>query len=341
MLKTSSNGTQATAAIKFSLRPTAETLADLSRPIDPRHLKTFYPEPDYSVTPVAETYPEISAQYAKTEEEREQILRNEPTIRDDSWYDWRVQNWGTKWDVFDCCNDFEQEVASDEFSVGFCTAWAPLSEQCMAVISNTFPGSLLINYYEESDMDFCGVTVAKNGVVMNHYATLSDYREPFVRQQFPDLDARLEEQGLDLEDDLDEFFWDHCDCGEFSDFIRDAQESVVEALIQEIEEEVASSTRIGNVPSETTSSLDGIRTFDSRFSAVASWLLDFEGKEIDERTHCFVLASDAAVAQRVALISDTLGLRMWCDIDSEYIDDSEFDSGCYDSTHVLGVLPTT
>jgi hypothetical protein len=40
MLNTSSNGTQATTAIKFSLRPTAETLADLSRPIDPRHLKT-------------------------------------------------------------------------------------------------------------------------------------------------------------------------------------------------------------------------------------------------------------------------------------------------------------
>jgi hypothetical protein len=40
MLKTTSNGTQATTVIKFSLRPTAETLADLSRPIDPRHLKT-------------------------------------------------------------------------------------------------------------------------------------------------------------------------------------------------------------------------------------------------------------------------------------------------------------
>jgi hypothetical protein len=39
MLKTSSNGTQASSA-KFSLRPTAETLAHLSRPIDPRHLKT-------------------------------------------------------------------------------------------------------------------------------------------------------------------------------------------------------------------------------------------------------------------------------------------------------------
>jgi hypothetical protein len=37
MLKISANGTQASAstAIKFSLRPTAETLADLSRPIGP------------------------------------------------------------------------------------------------------------------------------------------------------------------------------------------------------------------------------------------------------------------------------------------------------------------
>jgi hypothetical protein len=40
MLKTSTNGTQASCTVKFALRPTAETLADLSRPIDPRHLKT-------------------------------------------------------------------------------------------------------------------------------------------------------------------------------------------------------------------------------------------------------------------------------------------------------------
>jgi hypothetical protein len=33
------SGTQITTAIKFSLRPTAETLADLSRPIDLRYLK--------------------------------------------------------------------------------------------------------------------------------------------------------------------------------------------------------------------------------------------------------------------------------------------------------------
>lgn len=43
MLKTSSNGNQATnpnGVMPFALRSTAATLADLSRPIDSRHLKT-------------------------------------------------------------------------------------------------------------------------------------------------------------------------------------------------------------------------------------------------------------------------------------------------------------
>lgn len=202
-------------------------------------LKTFYPEPDYSVTSVAKSFPEVFALYAKTEEEREIILRNEPTIREDSWYDWRIQNWGTKWDVYSCCNNWENEKPSTEITANFCTAWSPPSEECLAVISKQFPGSLLTNFYEESGMDFCGVTVAKNGVARVLCETLSDYREPFVRQQFPDLDARLEEVGLNLEDDLEEFFWDNCDSGEFTDFIRVAQESAVEAMIKEIEEETA------------------------------------------------------------------------------------------------------
>ena len=64
--------------------------------------------------------------------------------------------------------------------------------------------------------DFSGVTVAKDGVARNHYETLSDYRETFVRQQFPDLDARLEEADLDLDEDLGHFFWGNCDLSEFS-----------------------------------------------------------------------------------------------------------------------------
>lgn len=189
-------------------------------------LKTFYPEPDYRITPVAKTNPEISARFAKNEEERQEILKNEPTIREDSWWDWRVQHWGTKWDVYSICTNWEDEVPSDVFETAFCTAWSPLSEECMAVISEKFPGSLLTNYYEEDGMDFFGVTVAKDGLVRNFTDSLSEHRESFARQQVPDLDDRLEEAGQDLDEYLYEFFLDDCESQEeFNDYISDIQES--------------------------------------------------------------------------------------------------------------------
>jgi hypothetical protein len=194
-------------------------------------LKTFYPEPDYTVTPVAQTFPDISAQHAKTEEERERILKNLPSIREDSWWDWRVQNWGTKWDVYSCCNDWKDEQPSTEFNASFCTAWCPLSAKCMAVISKHFPGAILTNYYEEQGSDFCGVTAAKDGVVRDFCGSMSEYQEPFLRKMFPDLDILLAQE----EQDLDEFFCDNCEFGEFSDFIRDAQESRFTEMIQQIE----------------------------------------------------------------------------------------------------------
>ena len=40
MLKTSTNGTRSDAVPRFQIRSTSETLEELSRPIDPRHLKT-------------------------------------------------------------------------------------------------------------------------------------------------------------------------------------------------------------------------------------------------------------------------------------------------------------
>jgi hypothetical protein len=191
----------------------------------PNFLRTFYPEPDYSITPVSREFPRIHARFAKSEEEREQILKNEPTIREDSWYDWRNLHWGTKWDVYDCTNDWKNEVPSVQFSAGFSTAWSPLSEECMAVLSEKFPGSYLTNFYQEDGFDFCGITVAIDGFVRNITGSVSKYREDFVRAKFPDLDARLEEKGLNLEDDLYDFFWDNCDLDEFNDWLLDSLKS--------------------------------------------------------------------------------------------------------------------
>ena len=47
-------------------------------------LTTLYPEPDYTVTPVPRKYPQTHARFAKTEEERQEILKNDPTVRENS-----------------------------------------------------------------------------------------------------------------------------------------------------------------------------------------------------------------------------------------------------------------
>ena len=51
----------------------------------------------------------------------------EPKYQGDSdWYNWRISNWGTKWDVSDVY--FEHQAEEDSITFEFCTAWAPCIE---------------------------------------------------------------------------------------------------------------------------------------------------------------------------------------------------------------------
>lgn len=104
------------------------------------------PEPDYNVTPVAKTYPEIGAKYAETEEEREELLKNEPTIRNDSWWDWRIQNWGTKWEI---TFDWVDEDGDDEvITLSFPSAWSPPVEAYKALLNHEGITGVDATYYE-------------------------------------------------------------------------------------------------------------------------------------------------------------------------------------------------
>ena len=48
----------------------------------------------------------------------------QPNFENDSdWYDWNVNNWGTKWDISDVY--FENQAEEDSIEFSFCTAWAP------------------------------------------------------------------------------------------------------------------------------------------------------------------------------------------------------------------------
>ena len=102
-------------------------------------LAEFLPEPNYSTTPVAKTFPEITAHHAKTEEERAVALLNAPTISDSNWWDWRVQHWGTKWDV--------NEVVADTTESGLCiffnSAWSPPGTEWIEALGAANPDATI------------------------------------------------------------------------------------------------------------------------------------------------------------------------------------------------------
>ena len=71
---------------------------------------------------------------------------------DDRWYDWRVQNWDTKWDAYDV------EVTDDDpeqFEVEFNTAWAPPEAICHK-LREDYPDVSISWFYDEPGCEIAG-----------------------------------------------------------------------------------------------------------------------------------------------------------------------------------------
>lgn len=119
-----------------------QLLTDMAKAADKGELLAFLrPEPDYKTTPVAHTFPR---------KEGDEI----PTIRDDAWWDWRVQNWGTKWDIDTDPDNVYLDLEIGELQIGFLTAWSPPCDALnYAAEEHGFDFEL---YYYEPGMCFCG-----------------------------------------------------------------------------------------------------------------------------------------------------------------------------------------
>ena len=109
-------------------------------------LAKFYPEPDYTKVKVKPTFPSIK-----------KVKYVEPS---EAWWDWRVQNWGTKWDI-----DAEL-IAEDEsyLEYEFDSAWSP-PISWLKKVAKDFPELQFILKYDECGMCFRGVATAKKGKV--------------------------------------------------------------------------------------------------------------------------------------------------------------------------------
>jgi len=79
----------------------------------------------------------------------------------DDWYNWRVSNWGTKWDVSD---SYVDEHDGDVLTIHYTTAWAP-NERFIKFASEKYPNLKFRLTYEEPGCGFCGVLLCENGEV--------------------------------------------------------------------------------------------------------------------------------------------------------------------------------
>ena len=73
--------------------------------------------------------------------------------QDDRWYNWRCQNWGTKWDCYTL--DIEDSDMPHGFEVTFETAWSPPEEVCSA-IREQYPNVSISWFYDEPGCEIAG-----------------------------------------------------------------------------------------------------------------------------------------------------------------------------------------
>lgn len=74
-----------------------------------------------------------------------------------NWYDWSIENWGTKW------NSVDAELRENCFV--FDTAWSPCSP-VISTLAEMFPEARFEYWYEELGMRFCGREVYEGGNIV-------------------------------------------------------------------------------------------------------------------------------------------------------------------------------
>ena len=73
--------------------------------------------------------------------------------QDDRWYNWRVHNWGTKWDCYSL--EIDDTDMPHGFEVQFETAWSPPEEVCYA-IKDQYDDLSISWFYDEPGCEIAG-----------------------------------------------------------------------------------------------------------------------------------------------------------------------------------------
>ena len=139
--------------------------------LDPNDDRTVFgqiiPEPNWEEIPLtAETVQEYSWDKPRGEVGEKPVMvinEDRPFLnglrfkstdkQDDRWYNWRCQNWGTKWDCYDLHIDDDEMPNALELT--FNTAWSPPEEICYA-LKEKFDDLSVSWFYDEPGCEVAG-----------------------------------------------------------------------------------------------------------------------------------------------------------------------------------------
>ena len=100
----------------------------------------------------------------QTQDEKEQAILNLANHGYTDWYEWRLAEWGTKWDASDAVIQHNEE---DLFSISFATAWCPPIEWVQNIM-HKFPDLIFELEYDEEGMGFGGKLEAQHDMIWDH-----------------------------------------------------------------------------------------------------------------------------------------------------------------------------
>jgi hypothetical protein len=83
----------------------------------------------------------------------------------ENWYNWNINNWGTKWDAAEVWNerlDDSTAKVDGQTSYNFDTAWSP-AEPVVAALAEQFPTLRITHRYCEAGMGYAGEVLYADG----------------------------------------------------------------------------------------------------------------------------------------------------------------------------------
>jgi hypothetical protein len=135
---------------------------------------------------VMDCSPELESYLKENGLSFEKIKPTPPELLEgNGWYNWRLENWGTKWDLSE---QEQREVAdqliseSADFQATFMTAWSP-PLQAIAALSEMFPNDQFTLDYFESGCWFAGTAIISEGQIDDSQVDDADVTE-FAKESF-------------------------------------------------------------------------------------------------------------------------------------------------------------